>query len=416
MAGEAGCGRRSGDAARNPHRASNLTAVTTPPPLSAVQDGLTLEAARNWFPVFHKWAYLDFAGVAPIPQIAVEAATLAAEAQAVDAVESVDDTDAAIEDLRGDLARFVGAHADEIAFVRNTTEGLAWVANGLGLTTDDRVVVAGGEFPSAVIPFTNLALTGVQVDVVAPTGAGMDLERIAEVVGSGRPPALVAASWVNFATGWRLDLAELVRICHARGTLVCADVIQGVGAIPVDLGATGVDFAAADGHKWLCSVEGQGFLYIARAALDRLRVLEPGWNSVAHRGDWENLAWVPDPGARRHEGGTPTRVALSALLAAVHLLASTGIDRIWARVDELADRLVTGVTAAGMTLVSSRAPAHSSGIVTFRHPRLPPDAVQDTLRSRGVVVAAPRAGGIRVSPHFVCNEADIDRLLEALPR
>lgn len=366
--------------------------------------------------MFHKWAYLDFAGVAPIPQLAVEAATFAAEAQAVDAAESVDDTDAAIEDLRGDLAAFVGAGSDEIAFVRNTTEGLAWVANGLGLGPGDRVVIAGEEFPSAVLPFANLASTGVQVDAVEPVGHGASLEAIAAAVESGRPPALVAVSWVNFATGWRLDLAELVRICHARGALVCADIIQGVGAVPIDLGAMGVDFAAADGHKWLCSVEGQGFLYVARSALERLRVLEPGWNSLTHRGDWENLAWLPDPGARRLEGGTPTRVALAPLLASLHLLASTGVERIWARVDELADRLVTGLGAAGMTLVSSREPAHTSGIVTFRHPRLQPEAVQDLLRGRGIVVAAPRAGGIRVSPHFVCNETDVDRLLEALPR
>lgn len=110
---------------------SNLGPMSTASPAPVPE--LSLAVAREWFPVFNRWAYLDFAGVAPIPQIAVDAATLALEAQALGAIVSVDDTEAAIEELREDVARFVGATAEEIAFVRNTTEGLGWVANGLGL-------------------------------------------------------------------------------------------------------------------------------------------------------------------------------------------------------------------------------------------------------------------------------------------
>lgn len=392
---------------------SNLNSVTTPVPPPPAR--LSFEAAREWFPIFNRWVYLDFAGVAPVPQVAVEAATLAAEAQALDAIESVDDTDAAIDELRDDLARFVGADAGEIAFVRNTTEGLGLVANGLDLGGGDRVVVAGGDFPSAVLPWTNLAAREVQVDVVDRDGPGVSLDRLAEAVASGTPPAVVAVSWVHYATGWRTDMAELARICHERGALVCADVIQGVGAVPLDLHATGVDFAAAGGHKWLCSLEGQGFLYVARDALSRLRVLEPGWNSVVQRGEWEDLTWNPDPGARRLEGGSPTRVALAGLLASVHLLASVGIDRIWARVGELTDQVVRGVHDAGMSLLTARDPAHRSGIVTFTHPRMDSESLVSALRDRGVVVA-PRAGGVRVSPHFVCDEGDLAAFFEALPR
>lgn len=387
--------------------------MTTPAPLP--QARLSCETARDWFPIFNRWAYLDFAGVAPVPQVAVEAATLAAEAQALDAIESVDDTDAAIDELRGDLARFVGADAGEIAFVRNTTEGLGWVANGLGLGDGDRVVVSGSDFPSAVLPWTTLSAQGVHVDVVDRDGPGVSLDRLAGAVASGSPPAVVACSWVHYATGWRTDIAELARICHERGALVCADVIQGAGAVPLDLHATGVDFAAADGHKWLCSVEGQGFLYVAHDALPRLRVLEPGWNSVVQRGDWEDLSWNPDPGARRLEGGSPTRVALAALLASVHLLASAGIEQIWARVNELADKVVRGVHDAGMNVMSARDPVHTSGIVTFSHPRMDSVSLVRILRDRGVVVA-PRGGGVRVSPHFVCTEDDLSALFEALPR
>lgn len=382
-----------------------------------IRSPLDLAEARSWFPCFHSWAYLDFAGVAPVPQVGVDAVTAAAERQAVDGAASGEAADAHDDDVRSRLAAFVGAMPEEICFVRNTTEGLGWVANGLGLGPGDRVLVAGGEFPSAFYPWVLLREQGVRVDVVDPDPDGSwPPEKFAAAVAQGPAPAVVAACWVQFSNGWRSDLEALGRIAHDAGALFCADVIQGVGAIPLDLGSLPVDFAAADGHKWLCSVEGHGFLYVAREHLDELRPLEPGWNSVVHRGEWNDLSWVPDTGARRLEGGTSTRVGIASLGASLSLLERIGIDRIWQRIRELATFAAEGLAEAGMEIVSHRDRDHDSGIVTFRHPDRTPGQVVEHLRSTGVAVAGPRGGGVRVSPHCFCTEADVEALVRNLPR
>ena len=78
-------------------------------------------------------------------------------------------------------------------------------------------------------------------------------------------------SWVGYAGGWRIDPAELAQVAHDHGALLLLDAIQGLGVFSIDVHATGVDFLAADGHKWMLGPEGAGLLYVRSEHLDRLR-------------------------------------------------------------------------------------------------------------------------------------------------
>ena len=227
----------------------------------------------------------------------------------------MDDDEAHAEVVRDSAARLMGVSPREVAFVKNTTEGLGFVANGLGWKTGDRVVVPAHEFPSTFYPWKALESQGVTVDTVVPCHAGgaLPLEAFAEALASGPPPRLVALSWVQFGLGWRTDLAALARAVHGVGGLLCVDVIQGLGVVPAALGEWGVDFAAADAHKWLLGPSGIGVLYVREACLEMLRPLEPGWASVAHRQQWDNLDLVLDGTARRFEGGTANAAGIYGL-------------------------------------------------------------------------------------------------------
>ncbi|MGH9148995.1 MAG: aminotransferase class V-fold PLP-dependent enzyme, partial [Acidimicrobiales bacterium] len=213
--------------------------------------------------------------------------------------------------------------------------------------------------------------------------------------------------------GWRTDLPALAEVAHAAGALLCVDAIQGLGCIPAHFDEWGVDFAMADGHKYLLGPEGIGALYVRRSCLDRLRPLEPGWASVAHRERWDNLdlAWHPD--ARRLEGGSPNSAGIHGLGAALDLLGAAGVENIWRHVDGLCDHACAGLAAAGAEVLSDRSPAGRSGIVTFRLPGHGPAAVVTHLLGAGIV-GAPRGGGVRVSPHGWNTVEEIERLVAAV--
>jgi cysteine desulfurase/selenocysteine lyase len=248
--------------------------------------------------------------------------------------------------------------------------------------------------------------------VVRPVGPGRCLppESFAEVIAAGPPPRVVVTSWVQFGRGWRTDLAALAALAHDAGALLCADVIQGLGLIPAQLEAWGVDFAMADAHKWMLGPLGLGLLYVRGSRLDLLRPLEPGWASVAHREEWDNLELVWDQGARRLEGGTANICGIHALGASVELLLDAGVQRVWAHVSSLCDRACAGLSHAGATVLSDRSPAGRSGIVTFSVEGHDPAAVVGVLREHGVV-CSPRGGGVRLSPHGYNTAEEIDSLV-----
>jgi len=319
------------------------------------------------------------------------------------------------EEVRRAAAALMGVPAGDVAFVKNTTEGLGFVANGLQWRAGDRVVVPDLEFPSTIYPWLALRDRGVVVDLVSPVGAGgcLPVDAFAAAIASGPPPKVVATSWVQFGRGWRTDLAALAAVCHDAGSLLCVDVIQGLGVVPADLESWGVDFAMADAHKWMLGPLGIGVLYVRRSCLEMLRPLEPGWASVSHREQWDNLDLAWDDSARRFEGGSPNMVGIHGMGASVDLLLGAGVESVWEHVSALTDRACEGLAEAGAAVLSDRSQDGRSGIVTFSLNGWEPAALSDLLCTQGVV-CSPRGGGVRLSPHGYNTVDDVDRLVSAV--
>jgi selenocysteine lyase/cysteine desulfurase len=370
---------------------------------------------RDQFPVCRQWAYLDNAAIGPIPLSAVEAMGHHTMELATSGGLTFDDHQVSIERIRAAAARMMGVPATDVAFVKNTTEGLGFIANGLQWAPGDRVVVPALEFPSATFPWSTLQDRGVSVSFVHPRGPGRTLpvSAFAEVMDAGPAPKLVATSWVQFGRGWRTDLAELAEVCRERGSLLCVDAIQGLGVVPARFEEWGVDFAAADGHKWLLGPAGSGVLYVRRSHLGLLRPLEPGWHSVRNPQAWDELTFDPDDTARRLEGGMLNAVGILGMGASLTMFENASVAAVWEHVHRLCEHAVARLREAGATVLSSRSHEGRSGILTFRVGGVAPEAAVTALKEAGVACSA-RGGGLRVSPHGYNNEEDIDRLVRAV--
>ena len=369
---------------------------------------------RALFPICDTWRYLNHASVNALAAPVAEA-MMQWTASALENGSFSGEPAEHVELVRSRAARLMGVEPDEIAFVKNTSEGLGFVASGIDWHPGDRIVIPGLEFPSNVYPWTALESRGVVVDMVPPEGPGeaVTLEAFQRAIHEGPPPRLLALSWVQFRRGWRNDLATLTRIAHDAGTLVCADVIQGLGVLPAALGEWGVDVAAAGAHKWLLGPPGIGLLFVRRAIMEQLRPAEPGWASVRHREQWDNLQLVWDDSARRYESGTANLVGIAGLGAALDLLLAAGEHALWEHVDTLCRRLDQGLTDLGARVLSERQGDGRSGIVTFELEGHDPGELVEHLAQRKVVVS-PRGGGVRASPHGYNDTEDVDALLRAV--
>lgn len=379
------------------------------PPASAATDDAWLELRRR-MPVSQRWAYFDHAAVCPLPEPCRAIIHAWADDMALRGDTTWKTWADRVEEVRGLAAGLVGASPDEIALIRSTTEGITLVAEGFPWREGDNVVVPAAEFPSNLYPWFNLAARGVETRQVAnPSGR---LEPADVAAACDDRTRIVAASWIDYATGWRNDLDLLAEIAHRRGAYLFVDAIQGLGAFPLDVAATPVDFFAADGHKWLLGPEGAGAFFVRRALLELLRPIGVGWSSVVHAGRFDNTAFELKPTAARYEGGTLPMAGFLGLRESLRLLRQYDPAQIARRVLEITDLACERLRAAGAAVASDRSERRKSGIVAFDWPGNPVALRQHCLR-QGVAVAC-RAGRLRISPHAYNNAADVERLIEAL--
>jgi len=371
------------------------------------------QRTRSFFPVTRELAYLNHAGVAPISSRVAEALErYAGEAVRHGALHYDRTFDAEVERVRGRAATLLGVHPEEIAFVKNTSEGLGLVAAGLDWRPGEQVVTCDLEYPSNVYPWWNLRDRGVETVMLRSEAGRLPLERVEEALRSPRV-RLLALSSVEYASGARNDLEALGRLCADRGVLFCVDAIQSLGCLPLRPAAWGIDFLAADGHKWLCSVEGCGIFFCARRMLDRLAPRVVGWRSVVDNRNYDRYRLELQPSAGRFEEGTPNTPGIFGLGAAIDLVLELGVEPIAERVLGLTDRLVAGLEERGARVTSPRGPGEASGIVSFLWPEEEPRRTAARLRREGILVAV-RRNAVRASPHFYNDEDEIDRLLRVL--
>jgi cysteine desulfurase/selenocysteine lyase len=365
-----------------------------------------VQETRALFPVTRAYAYLNTAAVAPLSTRARDAMLRLARDQASHGAVHYERWFEAYEACRESAARLLGATADEIALVANTSAGLSTVAAGIRASPGDNVVVPDREFPANVYPW--MALPGVEVRRVPKRDGRLLAEEVARVV-DGRTRA-VSVSFVDWLTGHRADLASIGEVAHACGALFVVDAIQGLGALALDVGACGVDALAADGHKWLCGPEGAGILYVRREVRERIAPTRPSWLSVRHPTRFLQYDMAPAPTAQRYQDGTPNTCGIFGLKAALDLVLDVGIDAIASRVLSLSALVRAGARERGLALACDAEGDEASGITSFVLEDAPVYAA--ALEKRKVVVAA-REGHLRVATHHFNDEEDVARLLEA---
>ncbi|HLW64630.1 MAG TPA: aminotransferase class V-fold PLP-dependent enzyme [Gemmataceae bacterium] len=366
---------------------------------------------RAEFPVTRQWAFLDHAAVAPLPAPAAKAICEYAESLANHGIAAISHWTHRVRDVRALAARLVNAAPEEIAFIKNTSEGVGFVADGFHWHPGDNIVLAAEEYPANQYPWLNQAYRGVGVRSVASRGSRIHIDDLRAAMDART--RIVSLSFVEFASGFRNDLNAIGSMCRERGILFLVDAIQGLGVYPLDVRQTPVDFLAADSHKWLLGPEGQGIFWIRRELIDRLHCIGVGWNSVQDPMNFGKIDFRLKPGADRWEGGALNVAGIAGMGASLELLLNTRIVQIEKRVEELTDYLCEQAPRVGLEVFSSRLPGEKSGIVSLRTGERDPLALVKHCRQAGVIVNQ-RLGRLRVSPHAYNNQQDIDRLLDAL--
>ena len=355
--------------------------------------------------------YVNHAAVAPWPQVSVQAVKEFAEENGRMGSRHYAQWLKIEQQLKQQLATLINADSsDEIALLKNTSEGLSVIAYGLDWHAGDNIIIAAEEFPSNRIVWESLASRGVNVQIVDLSNA-TDPEQLLINQINART-RLLSVSSVQYASGLRMNMARLGLACREHKILFCVDAIQQLGALQFDAQAMHADFVVADGHKWMLGPEGLALFYCRAELIPQLQLQQFGWHMVEDLSNFNNMNnWQPAHNARRFECGSPNLLAAHALHASLKLLLDTGLDKVEQQVLAKVQKLISLFRSIkGVALLSPTQAARHAGIFTFSIGQQDSTLYQH-LVEQGVVCAL-RGGGIRFSPHFYTPDDQLSTLAD----
>jgi kynureninase len=372
-------------------------------------DPARLEAVRREFPILSRRIYLNSCSLGALSRRAEERlGGFLGEWHEMGASGWYELWLPRLDELRGRVARLLGARHEEVALSPSTSVALSSIAESVDWAARPKVVTTELDFPTLAYQFQ--AKPEVELVVLeSPDGVGIRPEQFAEAV--DERTAVLATSHVFFTTGFRQDLPTLGRIARDAGALSLVDGYQGAGQVAVDLRTAGIDAYTTGPLKWLCGGPGLAYLWVRKELVADLRPRITSWFATRDpfRFDPERFELRDD--ARRFEMGTPALPAVHTALGAQEILDEVGMATIEARNRMLADRLAEGLRAEGFHLRTAEDPDRRTAIVMVAHPR--PAETVEALGAGGIIVDH-RPGHVRVSPHFYNTRDEVDELVEVL--
>jgi selenocysteine lyase/cysteine desulfurase len=312
--------------------------------------------------------------------------------------------------LKKEYGRLINADPEEVAFVQSTSDGENIVVAGMNLPRrGGNVVVDDLHFTSSLFMYKMLEERGLELRVVKQRDGSIPLEELDRAIDSDT--RLVSLALVSNINGYMHDVAAVSSLAHERGAYVYADIIQAAGAVPLDMKAMGIDFAAASTYKWLMAERGFGLLYVRRDLQDTV-VPTTRWGHRQVIGfDRNQWTWERRPGAARYETGNISEPLAAATLAGVRYISLLGVENIQRHAQGLIARLQEELPALGY---ASMTPAGTgTPIAAFRVHR-PAEIARRLSAADIVATVAAQDKRMRISVSVFNTGEDIDRLLTAL--
>jgi cysteine desulfurase / selenocysteine lyase len=371
---------------------------------------------RDQFPLTHDRVYLNTGGLGASPYSVIDA--VKAKMDELEQLSEPGETEELWLSVKSCAAALLGCDARELAFMRNTTEGINVVANGLPFKAGDEVILTTHEHIGGGLTWLPLAeRKGLTVRRFEPSvaSAAENLSRIEKLL--SRRTRLIAVPHIVTTTGLVMPVKEICALANSRGIWSFIDGAQSAGMMPFSLHELGCDAYATSGHKWLLGPKETGLLYVRKEIQKTIVPLFVGAYSALY--DFMKYTYSYVDEAKRYEYGTVSVPLRYGLGEAIRFIQRIGINEIWKRDRALADRLYDGLRAIrGVTLLSSPDPGLRSAMISFTHDRLSYLEMQKHLetkyqmRTRGVNEGGLAA--LRISMHVYTSDEEVDRVIEGV--
>jgi cysteine desulfurase / selenocysteine lyase len=367
---------------------------------------------REQFPTLEHWTYLDNARKTVPPRCQEQALHEYThdvyQNAGADAWSALN-----VAETRSVIARLLGARTEEIAFTKNTTEGLYIAANGFDLHAGDNIVLTNMEHVANIWVWKHWEAKGVEIRFAEHRDHRLPLESFLAKMDSRT--RVVSTAYVTYGNGYRVDLPALGKVCRERNVRLVVDGVQGVGILATSVPALGADIVSMGGHKHLFGLTGSGVVWCREDLVNELRtpfIKAPAPASAVQAQTHANSQFDYMRVAHRFEGGNPNFLGVRVLRRGAEFLQSIGLAAIEARVRELTSTCMRLLESKGLRTTTPENWDERSHIVNVLVPDA--DALMTTLREKHRVIVNVKDGALRLSMSFFNNEQDIERAVDAI--
>jgi len=371
----------------------------------------TITKARSYFPHLQKGIiYFNHASTAPISNKVKERIEEFVKERSEDALDDYWAFKSVTDETKEIIGGMINCKGERIAFLDNTTNGIIWLTLGIDWKAGDRIILNDVEFPANVYPFLQLKEKGVEIDFIKSKNGIVTAE---EVIKAIRPQTkLITISFVQFLSGYRVDLEMIGKICKEKGIIFCVDSIQGLGAIRLDVEKCNIDFLANGTQKWMLGLQGLAFIYVRKELQDKMKSAPIGWLAVKNAWNLLNFDLTTKETAERFQPGTLNNFGIYAFNSSMKIFKEFGFDEIEKQILSNSKYFIDTLSQIGYnSQLLSLPEKYLSGIVSFKHKIA--QKIFDYL-SRKKIVCSLREGYIRFAPHFYNTKEEIDIVVNEL--
>jgi len=308
------------------------------------------------------------------------------------------------------LGKLLNTTADRIAFTSNTSSGLNILAQGIRWKKGDRIILGDLEFPANVYPFMNLKDIGVEIDFVKSENGIVTAENLIQTITP--ETKLISVSYVQFLSGYRIDLEKLGAACEEKGIILSIDATQGLGVLTLDVQKCNIDFISCGTQKWMLGFQGMAFIYISEELQSTLKTASVGWLSVENAWDLIDYDFTLKKTANRYQPGTLNTFGVYAINASLKMFDEFGFNNIEEQVLSNSKYLIEQLTETGFApLLKNFRKKNLAGIISFK--REDAEDIFIFMQTKNIVTAV-REGIVRLSPHFYNTKDEIDKVVAEL--
>lgn len=363
---------------------------------------------REEFPILKDVTHFDVALMAPVSNPLIEMYREFYSEVSINGGDK-DKWHEKVNNIRRQIANLIKAEAGEIAFVKNTSEGINMLAHSIDYSPGDNIVISDQEHVNNIYPWMNMKSCKIVTRKIKSRNYYYELTDIKRVV--DKNTKVISLTTVCPRSGFRPDLYQIGKFCKERGIYFFLDAVQSLGVLDMDVHNLGIDALATSGHKWLLGPYGAGFLYCRKDLINKINPVFAAKLYIHDDPKRDNTAECTD--ARKWEYGSPNYTGILGLGTGIKMISTIGINNVEKRVINLADKLRSEIEELGLKVISPADNINKSGILCFKVKD--PELTNSHLKKENIFVSL-RGGNIRVSIHFYNNEEDLDKFIRTLKK